>query len=70
MKPIKEEYKDEVGEENYKEQQQIFEESIDTLEESIKPTIDTITEKTIEAYEKTKSELDNWYQNWKEDVVQ
>lgn len=66
---IKDKYIDEIGEENYKEQQQLLEESIDNLEESIKPTIDEITEQTIEAYEKTKQELDNWYQNWKEDVA-
>ena len=66
---IKDKYIDEIGEENYKEQQQLLEESIDNLEESIKPTIDAITEQTIQAYEKTKQELDNWYQNWKEDVA-
>lgn len=66
---IKDKYIDKIGEENYKEQQQLLEESIDNLEESVKPTIDAITEQTIEAYEKTKQELDNWYQNWKEDVA-
>lgn len=60
-------YKAEIGEENYNDQLETFEESKETMKESFQPVVDEIIEQSKNAYEKTKEELNNWYQTWKEE---
>lgn len=63
-------YKQEIGEENYANQEQIVDESLTTMKDSLSPTIDRIIEKSKETIEEAKDKADNWYQNWKEDNAQ
>lgn len=60
-------YKEEIGEENYNDQVDTFNESKETMKESFTPVIDKIVDETKELYETTKNKLDSWYQSWKEE---
>ena len=60
-------YKNEIGEENYQDQQEIIDESISTMKESFSPVIDTIVDKSKEIYETAKDKTSSWYQEWNEE---
>lgn len=60
-------YKNEIGEENYQDQEELIDESISTMKESFSPVIDTIVEKSKEIYESAKDKTSSWYQEWKEE---
>ena len=63
-------YREDIGEENYEEQNKLLDESINTMKESFSPVIDTIVDKSKEIYETTKEKADTWYKNWKEENAQ
>lgn len=63
-------YREEVGEENYNDQNKLLDESINTMKDSFSPVIDTIVDKSKEIYETTKEKADTWYKNWKEENAQ
>ena len=63
-------YREEIGEENYNDQNELLEESISTIKESVSPVIDKIAEKSKEVYNNTKEKADTWYKNWKEGNAQ
>lgn len=63
-------YKQEIGEDNYIEQEELFDDSLNIMKDSFEPVINTIVEKSKEIYEDTKEKADSWYQEWKEDVVE
>ena len=63
-------YREEIGEENYEEQNKLLDENINTMKESFSPVIDTIVDKSKEIYETTKEKADTWYKNWKEENAQ
>lgn len=63
-------YREEVGEENYDDQNKLLDESINTMKDSFSPVIDTIVDKSKEIYETTKEKADTWYRNWKEENAQ
>ena len=60
-------YKTEIGEENYQDQEELIDESINTMKESFSPVIDTIVDKSKEIYESAKDKTSSWYQEWKEE---
>lgn len=59
-------YKESIGESAYNESVQVFEDDINRLKESTKPTIDYAKEKGQEAYESIKNKASSWYENFKE----
>lgn len=63
-------YRQEIGEDNFNDQQELFDESISTMKDSFSPVIDTIVEKSKEIYEDATTKADSWYQEWKEENVQ
>lgn len=63
-------YREEIGEDNYNDQGELLDESINTMKDSFDPVIDTIIDKSKEIYEDTKEKADSWYQEWKEENVQ
>ena len=65
-----EKYKQEIGEDNYAEQGEIIDESINTMKDSFSPVIDTIVEKSKDVYEKAKDKASTWYEEFKEDNAQ
>ena len=64
---LTEAYKNDIGEENYNDQLETFNESKETMIESFEPVIDTIVEESKEIYNTTKENFNNWYQTWKEE---
>lgn len=60
-------YKNEIGQENYDDQLETFNESKETMKESFEPVIDVIVEESKELYNTAKDNLNNWYQTWKEE---
>lgn len=63
-------YRKEIGEDNYNDQQELLDESINTMKDSFSPVIDTIVEKSKEIYEEATTKADSWYQEWKEENAQ
>lgn len=63
-------YRQEIGEDNFNDQQELFDESISTMKDSFSPVIDTIVEKSKEIYEEATTKADSWYQEWKEENAQ
>ena len=63
---IKEEYKEAVGEEAYNNTTTVIEDDIKRVKENALPTVNTIKEKSHDAYVEVKDTLNNWYQEFKE----
>ena len=63
---IKEEYKETVGEEAYNNTTTVIEDDIKRVKENALPTVNTIKEKSHDAYVEVKDTLNNWYQEFKE----
>lgn len=62
---IKEEYKEAVGEEAYNNTTTVIEDDIKRVKENTLPTVNTIKEKSYDAYVEAKDALNNWYQKFK-----
>lgn len=63
---VKNKYIEEVGEEAYNNQVEVFLEDKDRLIQSIKPRIDYVEGKSKALYEEVKDKMNDWYLNFKE----